>query len=174
MGDIAEITAGSGEDFSRFRVDGEPAIAIQIFKQDDANTVAVVEAARTALRELGERYPSIAMVEAEESATFTRQVVDNMLGSVWQALILATIVIFLFLGSLRRGLVVAVSMPMSFLLTFAGMKLFAIEVNMVTLTAVILAVGMVVDASVVVLENITRYTQEEGLDPLVAARRGST
>jgi HAE1 family hydrophobic/amphiphilic exporter-1 len=72
-----------------------------------------------------------------------------MLEAVAQALLLAGLIIFLFLGSLRRGLVVAVSMPMSFLLTFAGMKLFHIQIDMVTLTAIILAVGMVVDASVV-------------------------
>ncbi|NIW70350.1 AcrB/AcrD/AcrF family protein, partial [candidate division KSB1 bacterium] len=66
------------------------------------------------------------------------------------------------------------SMPMSFLLTFAGMKLFNIEVNMVTLTAIILAVGMVVDASVVVLENITRRFQEDRLTPDDAALKGAS
>ncbi len=173
IGDIAKISDGSSEDFSRFRVNGQPAIAMQIFKQDDANTVEVVELAQEKFRELAARYPAVEMVEAEESASFTRQVVNNMLGSVWQALLMATVVIFLFLGSLRRGIVVAVSMPMSFLLTFAGMKLFNIEVNLVTLTAVILAVGMVVDGSVVVLENITRRYQQEKLSPMEAARVGA-
>lgn len=174
IGDAAAISEGSSEDLSRFRVNGKPAIAMQIFKQDDANTVEVVELAQEKFRDLAQRYSNIEMIEAEESASFTRQVVNNMLGSVWQALLLATIVIFLFLGSLRRGTVVAISMPMSFLLTFAGMKLFNIEVNMVTLTAVILAVGMVVDASVVVLENITRHYQEEKLSPIEAARIGAS
>ncbi|MBZ0243499.1 MAG: efflux RND transporter permease subunit, partial [Bacteroidales bacterium] len=173
VSDIATIQQGSAEDQSRFRVNGNAAIAIQIFKQDDANTVEVVELSQQKFTEINLRYPSLEIIEGEESASFTKQVVDNMLGSVWQALFLAAIIIFLFLGSFNRGLVVAISMPMSFLLTFAGMKLFNIEVNMVTLTAIILAVGMVVDASVVVLENITRHYEEEKLTPFEAALEGA-
>ncbi len=173
VGDIATVTEGSAEDLSRFHVNGESAIAMQIFKQDDANTVDVVERAQQKFAELQKRYPNVKMIEAEESASFTRQVVNNMFGSVWQALLLAAIIIFLFLSSFQRGLVVSVSMPMSFLLTFAGMKLFGIEVNLVTLTAIILSVGMVVDASVVILENITRRYQEEKLTSAQAALAGA-
>ena len=160
VGDLARISIGSGEDLSRFRVDGRHAIAMQIFRQDDANTVEVVHRITAAFEEIGKKYPELTVLVADEDASFTEQVVSNMLGAVGQALALATVIIFLFLGSFRRGLVVAISMPMSFLLTFAGMKLFGIQVDLVTLTAIILAVGMVVDASVVVLENITRHYQE--------------
>jgi len=173
VGDLATVTNGSGEDLSAFRVNGKSAIAIQVFKQDNANTVAVVQAAREKLAELEHSYSGIQVIEAEEDASFTEQVVGNMLGSVGQALLLATAIIFLFLGSFGRGLVVGISMPMSFLLTFAGMKLFSIQVDLVTLTAVILAVGMVVDASVVVLENITRHYREGNLTPFQAAVEGS-
>ncbi|APF17796.1 acriflavin resistance protein [Caldithrix abyssi DSM 13497] len=173
VGDIATVSEGSAEDLSRFHVNGKSAIAMQIFKQDDANTVDVVEKAQQKFAELQKRYPQIKMIEAEESASFTRQVVSNMFGSVWQALLLAAIIIFLFLSSFQRGLVVTVSMPMSFLLTFAGMKFFGIEVNLVTLTAIILSVGMVVDASVVILENITRRYHEDKLSPKEAALAGA-
>ncbi len=173
VGDIATVSEGSAEDLSRFHVNGKSAIAMQIFKQDDANTVDVVERAQQKFAELQKRYPQIKMIEAEESASFTRQVVSNMFGSVWQALLLAAIIIFLFLSSFQRGLVVTVSMPMSFLLTFAGMKFFGIEVNLVTLTAIILSVGMVVDASVVRLENITRRYHEDKLSPKEAALAGA-
>ncbi|MGD2135205.1 MAG: efflux RND transporter permease subunit, partial [Gemmatimonadales bacterium] len=174
VGDVAQVVEGKGEDLSRYRVDGESAIAIQVFKQDDANTVAVVHRARAQVTEFASRYPDIRFVEAEESASFTQQVVGNMLGSVLQALLLASIVIFLFLGSVRRGLVVAVSMPMSFLLTFAVMRAVGLQLDLVTLTAIILAVGMVVDGSVVVLENISRIYHEEDLPPLEAASRGAS
>lgn len=160
VGDLADVEIGSGEDLSRFRVDGKSAIAMQIFKQEDANTVEVVGLVEEAFVGISQRYPEVTAIVADESASFTEQVVGNMLGAVGQALALATVIIFLFLGSFRQGLVVAISMPMSFLLTFAGMKLFGIQVDLVTLTAIILAVGMVVDASVVVLENITRHYQE--------------
>ena len=174
VGDLADVVDGRGEDFSRYRVDGETAIAIQVFKQDDANTVEVVERARRTVEDFRAQYPEIRFLEAEESASFTQQVVRNMLGSVLQALLLASVVIFLFLGSVKRGLVVVVSMPMSFLLTFAGMKLFDLQLDLVTLTAIILAVGMVVDASVVVLENITRRYQEGSLSPDEAAKAGAS
>ncbi len=173
INDVADVKTGSSEDLSRFRVNGQSAIAMQIFKQEDANTVEVVARSRQTFDALKQQYPNISFREAEESASFTEQVVNNMLGSVWQALLLAAIIIFLFLASFKRGLVVAISMPMSFLLTFAGMKLFAIEVNMVTLTAIILSVGMVVDGSVVVLENITRHYTERNLSPFQAAREGA-
>ncbi len=174
IGDVAKIIEGSAEDLSRFRVNGKSAIAMQIFKQEDANTVEVVKLSQSKFAELGQRFPQIQMIEADEEASFTQQVVTNMLESVWQALLLAAIVIFLFLGSFRRGLVVAFSMPLSFLLTFAGMKIFGIQVDLVTLTAVILAVGMVVDASVVILENITRRYQEDRSSPEEAAREGAS
>ena len=173
VGDVARIIGGSAENQSLFHVNGKPAIALQIFRQDDANTVDVVESARTRLASLAVAYPQVTFLEAEESASFTRQVVGNMLASVWQALLLAAIVIFLFLGSWRRGLVVAISMPMSFLLTFAVMLLLDIQLDLVTLTAIILAVGMVIDGSVVVLENITRRQREDSLSPLEAARVGA-
>ncbi|MGM0674982.1 MAG: efflux RND transporter permease subunit [Spirochaetota bacterium] len=173
LGDLATVEDGSSEDLSRFRVGGETAIAMQVFKQDDANTVEVVTRAQQAFDELDASYPDIDMVVADESASFTEQVVRNMLGAVGQALLLATAIIFLFLGSFRRGLVVAISMPMSFLLTFAGMMVFGIQVDLVTLTAVILSVGMVVDASVVMLENITRHYQEGNVTPFQAALEGA-
>jgi multidrug efflux pump subunit AcrB len=174
VGDIGEVSTGSSEDYSRFRVNGRAAIAVQIFRQDDANTVDVVQRARARLGKIAERHPEIEIVEAEESATFTQQVVGNMLSSVWQALLLASVVIFLFLGSLRRGLVVAISMPMSFVLTFAVMNILGIQLDLVTLTAIILAVGMVVDASVVVLENITRRFREGGISADAAALEGAS
>jgi len=174
LGDIAQIHYESAEDLSRYHVNGEPAIAVQVFKQDDANTVDVVLRAQEKIRELGSRYPKLRFVEAEESASFTQQVVENMFGSVAQALILASVIIFLFLGSLRRAIVVVISMPMSFLLTFAGMKLFSIQIDLVTLTAIILAVGMVVDASVVVLENIVRRHHVDKLTAEEAARVGAS
>ncbi|HDS01516.1 MAG TPA: efflux RND transporter permease subunit [candidate division Zixibacteria bacterium] len=172
--DVAAIRYGSAEDLSKYHVNGQAAIAVQIFKQDDANTVDVVSNAQEKFDELDHRYPQLEFIEAEESASFTRQVVSNMFGSVAQALLLAAVIIFLFLGSLRRAVVVAISMPMSFLLTFAGMKFFGIQIDLVTLTAIILAVGMVIDASVVVLENIARRYQLEDLTPEEAARVGAS
>jgi len=173
VADLAEIVSGGGEDASRFRVGGRPSIAMQVLKQEDANTVKTIDLALAKFDELRLRHPEVEFDLADEDGSFARQVVDNMLSSVAQALFLAAAIIFLFLGSFKRGLVTAVSMPMSFLLSFSLMKIFGFQIDMVTLTAIILAVGMVVDASVVILENISSAHGEKGLPPVDAAIQGA-
>ena len=145
---------------------------LQVYRSEDANTVAVVDAVRALIEDLKVEFGQLEFVPGEESASFTEQSVSNLLGNVWQALLLASAILFLFLGRARAALVTAFTMPLAFGLTFGMMWLLDIEFNMVTLSAVILAVGMVVDASVVVLENIVRL-RDEGLDPLDAAREGT-
>jgi multidrug efflux pump subunit AcrB/outer membrane protein TolC len=169
---LASIRQDAAEDDSWFSIDRQRGIAVQVYRSEDANTVAVVAALQEALTELEGELPELQFVPGEESASFTEQSVSNLLGNVWQALVLASVILFLFLGRARAALVTAFTMPLSFGLTFALMWLLGMEFNMVTLSAVILAVGMVVDASVVVLENIVRL-RAEGLSPLDAARRGT-
>ncbi|MFU8804650.1 MAG: efflux RND transporter permease subunit [Bradymonadaceae bacterium] len=160
LSDLATIRSGHLDDDAEFAINGRRAIGMQVFKTTDANTVEVVrrvEAEAMALQTgLQAELDGIEIVVGEESASFTETSISNLLSNVWQAILLAGIIIFLFLGRLRASLVAGVSMPLSYGLTFIGMTLFGVEFNMVTLTAVILAVGMVVDASVVVLENIVR------------------
>ena len=172
LGTVAQVYRGAEKDDSWFGINGKRAIAVQVFRSEDANTVGVVELVREAVAELGVEFLEIEFVEGEESASFTEQSVSNLLGNVWQALFLASAILFLFLGRARAALVTAFTMPLAFGLTFAVMWKMGMEFNMVTLSAVILAVGMVVDASVVVLENIVRL-RDEGLSPEDAAREGT-
>lgn len=169
---LAEIHRGAAEDDAWFSIDGERAIAVQVYRSEDANTVAVAAAVTEAIAALEAELPELTIVQGEESASFTEQSVGNLLGNVWQALLLASVILFLFLGRVRAALVTAFSMPLAFGLTFAAMWLLGMEFNLVTLSAVILAVGMVVDASVVVLENIVRL-RDAGHSPLEAARAGA-
>lgn len=173
LSDIAQLRVGALDDDARFAIDGAPAIALQVFKATDANTVAVFDAARAAAAELTADYPGARFTVGEETATFTEVSVSNLLEGVWQALLLASIILFLFLGRARSAAVAIVSMPLSYGITFALMYLAGVQFDMVTLSAVILAVGMVVDASVVVLENVTRLRDEEGLSAEEAAIRGA-
>lgn len=172
LGGLATVRRGAVEDDAWFAIDGERAIAVQVFRSEDANTVAVVEAVQEAVDALRNELPAVELVQGEESATFTELSVSNLLGNVWQALLLASIILFFFLGRARAAAVAVFTMPLAFGLTFAAMWVAGMEFNMVTLSAVILAVGMVVDASVVVLENIVRL-RDEGLEPLDAARQGA-
>ncbi len=171
--DVAVVNLGSLDDESAFSIRGEQSIAVQIFKTDDANTIEVVERVQKEIEELRSDYPGLEFKMGEESASFTKTVVDNLLTNVWQALLLASIVVFLFLGALSSSIVVVVSMPLSFALTFAMMKLFGVEFNMVTLSAVILSVGMVVDGAVVMVENITRHRADSLSDPEGAVAEGA-
>ncbi|NBB86722.1 MAG: AcrB/AcrD/AcrF family protein [Bacteroidetes bacterium] len=162
LGDIAQIRKGAADRRSAYRANGRDAVALQIIQQDDANTVDVVSRVQDRVPELQAAFPSLTIEVADEEASFTRLVVNNMGTSILSALLLASLVIFLFIGSLRGALIVSISMPMSFLLTLALMWMMDMELNLVTLSAVILAVGIVVDAAVVVLENIARHRTEEG------------
>lgn len=173
LSDVATIRRATLDDDARFAINATPAIALQVFKTDEANTVDVVQAVRALSAELERAHPGLTLLVGEELATFTQIAVANLLESVWQALLLASLIIFLFLGHLRASAVAIVSMPLSYGLTFAMMYLAKVPFDMVTLSAVILAVGMVVDASVVVLENITRVRDEHGLSSVDAAIHGS-
>jgi len=172
LGNLAEIRRDAEQDDSWFSIDGQRAISVQVYRSEDANTVAVVEEVQQVIAELEAELPSLRFVPGEESASFTEQSVSNLLSNVWQALFLASAILFLFLGRARAALVTAFTMPLSFGLTFGVMWLLGMEFNMVTLSAVILAVGMVVDASVVVLENIIRL-RDAGSSPMEAAREGT-
>jgi len=173
LGDVAVITRGAADDDSWFSIDGTRAIALQVFRAEDANTVEVVRSVQAVVAELTEAHPEVSFLAGEETASFTEQSVSNLLNNVWQALLLASLILFLFLGRARASLVTIFTMPLSYGLTFGAMQLMGMEFNMVTLSAVILAVGMVVDASVVVLENIIRLRDQEGLSPVEAAIRGT-
>ncbi|MFW6057504.1 MAG: efflux RND transporter permease subunit [Persicimonas sp.] len=173
LGDLAEIRRGSLDDDARYAVDGQRAIAVQVYKTTDANTVDVVSRVEEVLDEWDAQYSEIDFLIGDEDASFTEQSISNLLSNVWQALLLASIIIFLFIGRVRASLVAVVSMPLSYGITFALMQAAGVEFNMVTLSAVILAVGMVVDASVVVLENIARRRDEDGLSAEQAAIEGT-
>jgi len=173
LDDLATVTRGALDDDSSFSINGEPAIALQVFGTEDANTVEVVGKVQAEVARASLAAPDIRFIPGEESASFTEQSVSNLLGNVGQALVLASVILFLFLGRVRSSMVTILSMPLSYGITFGVMNALGMELNMVTLSAVILAVGMVVDATVVVLENIIRLREEQGLEPLEAAIQGT-
>ena len=173
VGDLATVTEGSLDADSWFSVGGTPAIALQVFRSEDANTVDVVGRVQEEIERLDRELTGLSFRPGEETASFTEQSVSNLLGNVWQALLLASLILLLFLGRARAALITAFTMPLTYGITFGVMHLLGMEFNLVTLSAVILAVGMVVDASVVVLENIVRLREEEGLGPVESAVRGA-
>ncbi len=171
--DIASIDASGEESRSEYRFNGETAIAIQILKRDDANTVEVVERLKEKIAALEKTYPYIEFQVADDDSVFTQQVVENMSGTVRDAIILTTLIILISIVSINESVIVSLSMPISFLTTLALMKLSGMELNLITLSALILSVGIVVDDSIIVLENIMRHCHEYGKDIKRAAIDGT-
>jgi len=172
--DVASVTMGEREQRSVYHGNGRPAIALNVLRPDGGPTMDAIRQFKEFLPKLQAAYPDI-----EFQITNDQQpLIDLNIGGVRQSLIFAifltVIVIFVFLADLRAALVVSVSIPLAFLASLAVLWFSPYTLNMVIFTALIVSVGMVVDASVVVLENIHRhYTAMDEPNAREAARRGA-
>ncbi len=173
LGDVATVREAEQEARSAYRFNNADAIAVQVLKRKDANTVAVAGKVRAALAGLERDFPQIQFAVADDDAVFTKLVISNMTSSILLAIALTIAVVFLFLADLRQAAVIAISIPVSFLMTFALMWLAGIGLNMITMSAIILSIGLLVDDSIVVLENVHRHLEMPGKTPLQAAIEGT-
>ena len=164
LADIATIRRGTVEAQSAYHGNGRPAIAIAIERANSGNSLRTIAAVTAILPSLEKQYPGIEFSIPDTQGELINLSVGNMLDALRDAVIMTVIVIFLFLADLRGMALAAISIPFTYLLTFAAMWLIGYEFNMVTLTAVIIAVGMLLDDAIVVLENIERHYHEEGVD----------
>ncbi len=162
--DLADVKNGEADRFSAFRFNGKPAVAVNILRHEDTNTVATIRAVEKALPGLKERFPNLEIHVADTQKRVIDLSVSNLKDSLRDAIIFTVLVIFLMLADLRAALITGISIPFTFFLTFTVMMLTGMQFNMVTLTAVILAVGMLVDDAIVVVENIDRKYKAEGGD----------
>jgi len=172
--DVARIEDSNQELRSGYRFNGKNVIGLQIIKKDNANTVDVIARVKEEIGQLASQYPGLKFTVADDDSVFTKQVVDNMTTSTRDALILTTIIISLFIISLNESLIVAFSMPLSLLSAIVLMKIFGLSLNIVTLSALILSVGIVVDDAIIVVENIMRHQRELGKDIKTAAIDGAS
>jgi multidrug efflux pump subunit AcrB len=161
LGDIAEVTTTSQSPDSFYRGNGKEAIGINILRAEGGHLTDTLKAAEDALPRISQKFSELSFEVADTQGELIRTSVDNLVTSLRDAIILTVLVIFLFLARVRVTLLAAVSIPVTFLLTFAGMKLIGYELNIVTLTAVILAVGLLVDDAIVVIENIDSHNLDE-------------
>ncbi|MEM8920085.1 MAG: efflux RND transporter permease subunit, partial [Pseudomonadota bacterium] len=174
LGDVARVVRGTVEDRTVFRGNGVPMVGLGIVKQSTANTVDVAAAAR----DLGERLNStlpngIQIYQSFDSSVFISASINEVYMTLGIAVALVTLVIFLFLGSIRSTLIPAITVPISLIATFIALYALGLSVNLLTLLALVLAIGLVVDDAIVVLENIHRRMDEKGETPLVAAFNGT-
>jgi multidrug efflux pump subunit AcrB len=160
--DVAVIEPGVQEPQSAYRGNGREAIGLNILRGQTGHILDTIKAAEGALPQLRTKYPFVHFEISYTQKELITLSVDNMLDALRDAVIITILVIFLFLGNLRTMALVAISIPFTYLITFAFMWLFGFEFHMVTLTGVILAVGMLLDDAIVVIENIERHYRESG------------
>lgn len=174
LGDVARIEKGTVEDRTLFRGNGEPMVGLGISKQSKANIIEVARAARAEVDRLNPTLPEgMAIKPSYDSSVFIEASVNEVYKTLFIAIGLVILVIYLFLGSVRAMLIPAVTVPVSLIATFILLYALGFTINLLTLLALVLAIGLVVDDSIVVLENIHRRIDTKSESPLVAAFKGT-
>jgi HAE1 family hydrophobic/amphiphilic exporter-1 len=172
--DVATVTDGFREASSISRLDGESNVLLIFRKSSDANTVNTCRRLEDEIDRVSDNYESLLSMEVVYSQEdFVLASMTSLLQTGIQAILLAAAVLILFLGSAANSGIVSISMPLSFVATFAAMYLFGVDLNIMSLAGLSISIGMIVDNSVVVLENIHRL-RREGADVLRGAERGAS
>jgi HAE1 family hydrophobic/amphiphilic exporter-1 len=172
--DVASVSQGYKERDGVIRVDGHEAIELAVYKQGDANTVSVAQAVRAELDKLGDSLPAGAKLTVlDDQSTFIRDALSDVRNDALIGGVLAILVIFFFLQHARSTFIVSLSLPVSLITTFFLMDRFGLSLNVMSLGGLALATGMVVDDSIVVLENIARK-REAGMGIVQAAVAGAS
>jgi multidrug efflux pump len=174
LGDVARVERGTAEDRLFFRGNGVPMVGIGITKQSTANTLAVAKAAKAEMARINTTLPEgMAIKQSYDSSVFVEGAIREVYKTLSIAILMVIGVIYLFLGSVRAMLVPAVTVPVSLIATSMVLLNLGFSLNILTLLALVLAIGLVVDDAIVVLENIHRRMEEYGETRLVAAFRGT-
>ncbi|MDB4941564.1 MAG: Acriflavin resistance protein [Labilithrix sp.] len=174
IADVGRVEDGQEQVSSIAAYDGEPTVTLAIRKQSGTNTVAVVDRVKERLGAVQKTLPKgIELSIIRDNSATIRTGLDAVKEHLVLGAVLAAIVVLFFLGNARSTLIAAVSIPISIIGTFALMWMVGFSLNMMTLLALALAVGIVIDDAIVVLENIVRYVQEKKVKPFVAAVLGT-
>ena len=171
--DVADIGIGSENIDSSFRVMGHAGVAMGVIAESTANPVNISKGVYEVIDELKNNLPTGMQVKViSDNAIFINQSIHEVYRTLLEALVLVLLVVFLFLGSLRSTFIPVVTIPVCLIGVFAGLYLYGYSINTITLLGLVLAIGLVVDDAIVMLENIYRHI-EEGAQPMAAAFQGS-
>ncbi|WP_394840065.1 efflux RND transporter permease subunit [Pendulispora rubella] len=172
--DVAKVEDGAEERETAAQLNGRRTVTMQVRKQSGSNTVKVVDAVKTRIGDLKKTLPAGYQLDVvRDDSGVIRTSVDAVHEHLIIGAILAALVVLLFLGNLRSTIIAAVAIPTSIIGTFALMWIQNFTLNTITLLALALAVGIVIDDAIVVLENIYRHVEEKGESPEEAARTGT-
>ncbi|MCA9512357.1 MAG: efflux RND transporter permease subunit [Myxococcales bacterium] len=173
LGEVARVEIGPEEWRTDYRGNGLPRLGLGIVKQSGANTTAVAARVREQVERIAPELPAdMDLYVSWDSSEFVQAAVDEVYSTFAIAMLLVVVVIYLFLGTKRAALIPAVTVPICIVGSFTFFFAFGLSLNMLTLLALVLSIGLVVDDSIVVLENVQRRI-ELGEEPLLAAQRGA-
>jgi len=171
--DVAKVEEAAADDRSRVRLNGITAISAGVIRQATANPLDLSKGVREMMPKLQQDLPSDVLISvANDNSVFIDKSIKSVFKTILEAVVLVALVIFVFLRTFRASIIPIITIPVSLVGTFAMMALAGFTINTLTLLALVLAIGLVVDDAIVMLENIYRHI-EEGLDPFSAAIKGA-
>lgn len=172
--DLGHVELGAEDERSALRFNGTSAVAIGVIRQSKANILDVADAIRAELPKVQQSLPpGVKLAVAFDQSTFVKRSITEAEGTLLLAAGLVVVIIFIFLRNLRATIIPGLAIPASIVSTFAIMYFLGFSINNFTLLALTLAIGIVVDDAIIVLENAFRHQEELGEDPDTAARRGT-
>ncbi|HEX5488700.1 MAG TPA: multidrug efflux RND transporter permease subunit [Rhodanobacteraceae bacterium] len=175
LGDVARVELGSDNYGNFSRLDGKPVASFGISMSPGANALAVADAVQARMEDLAKNLPpGVTWTIPFESYTFVRVSIVEVVKTLGEAIVLVFLVMLLFLQNLRATLIPTLVVPVALTGAFIGMYAFGFSINVLTLFGLVLAIGIVVDDAIVVVENVERLMREEGLSPKEATRKGMT
>ncbi len=173
LSDVARVELGAESTRTLFKGNGKQVVGIGIYQQSDANTIKVANGIKSKVKEIRPSLPPGTSLEVSfDRSNYIKAAIKEVYKTLFIALILVTIIIYLFLGNIRALIVPLIALPVSLISTFLSIYFFEFSINLFTLMALVLAIGIVVDDAIVMLENIVRRI-ELGDAPLVAAYKGA-
>jgi multidrug efflux pump len=173
LAEVAQVELGSSERRAYFRSNGEPNLGLGIIKTSTANSLDVARAVKAEIARIGASLPEgMSLTVAYDTTVFIDVAIKEVYNTLAEAIVLVLIVIYLFLGSARAALIPAVTVPVCLVAAFIALYAFGFSINLLTLLALVLSIGLVVDDAIVVLENCQRRV-DLGEPALVAADRGT-
>ncbi len=171
--DVARVEEGAADERTAVRLNGRSAVAVGVIRQATANPLDLSTGVREVLPKLKADLPPDVLIDiANDNSVFIDRSVKNVYRTIAEAIVLVALVIFVFLRTLRASIIPIITIPVSLIGTFGMMALAGFTINTLTLLALVLAIGLVVDDAIVMLENIFRHI-EEGMDPFSAGIKGA-
>lgn len=171
--DVADVFLGTQDSGNQVYINGTPSVSIQLMNESDTNTVQIANAVKEALPEINSALPTGVSLEIlYDGTTMISSILSQVYKSAIQGGLLAMLILFIFLRNIKSTLIIGISIPVSLLITLGTMYFFDITLNMISLTGLILGLGMIVDNSIVILENIYKY-RERGAKLHASAILGS-